>query len=393
MKGSQIRMSEQKGGASPPAANIRILEFSGLGPTPFGAMLLADLGADILRIERFGARRPLGGDPQYDFLYRNRPSVAIDLKSPDGLDLVRDLAMKADVVIEGYRPGVMERLGLGPETLCAANQRLIYARMSGWGQTGPLASRAGHDINYLALTGALYPIGPGNAPPTPPLNLVGNFGGGGTFLAMGVLAALIERQRSGKGQVLDVAMVDGISVLLTQMAGWMQMGLWNSGRSDNLLDGSAYFYRCYETADGRHMAVGALEREFHDAFVAGLGLDPLQFTDYLNPAVWPDRVCRIEPIFLLRSQREWAAIFDQLDACVSPVLTFREAADHPAHLARHVHAHSGPALQPAPAPRFARSPARLPDPVVSKPDNAETLTNWDVTADAIRLLQENKVLG
>ncbi|MBU0825928.1 MAG: CoA transferase [Alphaproteobacteria bacterium] len=385
-------MNERENGVQPPMANIRILEFSGLGPTPFGAMLLADLGADVLRIERFGAARPLGGDPQYDFLYRNRPSVAIDLKSPAGLALVRDLATRADVVIEGYRPGAMERLGLGPETLCETNERLIYARMSGWGQTGPLASRAGHDINYLALTGALYPMGPSNAPPTPPLNLVGNFGGGGTFLAMGVLAALLERQRSGRGQVLDVAMVDGISVLLTQMAGWMQMGLWNRGRGENLLDGSAYFYRCYATADGRHMAVGALEREFHDAFLAGLGLEPQQFDDYLNPAVWPDRIAQIEPLFRSRTQREWRAIFDELDACVSPVLTFHEAADHPANRARHVHAHSGPSLQPAPAPRFARSPSRTPGAVVSRADISESLMGWAVAADQIRLLHDNGVL-
>jgi alpha-methylacyl-CoA racemase len=385
-------MTTGESSAHAPAANIRILEFSGLGPTPFGAMLLADLGADIVRIERFGAARPLGGDAQYDFIYRNRPSVAIDLKSPKGLALVRELAKQADVVIEGYRPGAMERLGLGPDTLCASNERLIYARMSGWGQTGPLASRAGHDINYLALTGALYPMGPIDAPPMPPLNLVGNFGGGGTFLAMGVLAALLERQRSGKGQVLDVAMVDGISVLLTQMAGWMQMGLWNRGRGENLLDGSAYFYRCYETADGRHMAVGALEREFHDAFVAGLDLEPQKFDDYLNPAVWSERVAQIEPIFRSRPQRAWRAIFDELDACVTPVLTFHEAAEHPANRARHVHAHSGPSLQPAPAPRFARSPSRAPGAVVSRSDVFESLKGWAVAADDIRSLEQDGVL-
>lgn len=385
-------MNEQQNRALAPAANIRILEFSGLGPTPFGTMLLADLGADVLRIERFGAGRPLGGDPQYDFLYRNRPSIAIDLKSPAGRDLVRDLAAKADVVIEGYRPGAMERLGLGPETLCAANERLIYARMSGWGQTGPLASRAGHDINYLALTGALYPIGPSDAPPTPPLNLVGNFGGGGTFLAMGVLAALLERQRSGRGQVLDVAMVDGISVLLTQMVGWMQMGLWNRDRGGNLLDGSAYFYRCYETADGRHMAVGALEREFHDAFLAGLGLDARDFDDYLNPAVWAARAGRLEALFRLRTQRDWCEIFDDLDACVSPVLSFHEAAGHPAHRARHVHAHSGPSLQPSPAPRFARSPSRQPDALVSSQDPSSILSDWSVTVAEIDRLRSDGVL-
>jgi len=385
-------MNPQENGGQAPLANIRILEFSGLGPTPFGAMLLADLGADVLRIERYGAGRPLGGDPQYDFLYRNRPSVAIDLKSPDGLALVRDLATRADVVIEGYRPGTMERLGLGPETLCDANDRLIYARMSGWGQTGPLASRAGHDINYLALAGALHPIGPNGAPPVPPLNLVGNFGGGGTFLAIGVLTALVERQRSGRGQVLDVAMVDGISVLLTQMAGWMQMGLWNSGRGGNLLDGSAYFYRCYETADARYMAVGALEREFHDAFLAGLGLDPGDFDDYLNPAVWPERARAIEQFFRTRAQSDWCAIFDERDACVSPVLTFREAADHPANRARHVHAHSGPSLQPSPAPRFGRSQSPQPDPVVSKPDIHDSLQNWAVATDEIRRLERKGVV-
>ncbi|WP_422061878.1 CaiB/BaiF CoA transferase family protein [Sphingopyxis sp.] len=385
-------MNPQENGGQAPIAKIRILEFSGLGPTPFGAMLLADLGAEVLRIERYGAARPLGGDPQYDFLYRNRPSVAIDLKSPDGLALVRDLATRADVVIEGYRPGTMERLGLGPEALCDANERLIYARMSGWGQTGPLASRAGHDINYLALAGALHPIGPSGAPPVPPVNLVGNFGGGGTFLAMGVLAALVERQRSGRGQVLDVAMVDGISVLLTQMAGWMQMGLWNSGRGGNLLDGSAYFYRCYETADARYMAVGALEREFHDAFLVGLGLDPSDFDDYLNPAVWSARASEIEQLFRTRTQSDWCGIFDERDACVSPVLTFREAAEHPANRARHVHAHSGPSLQPSPAPRFGRSQNRQPDPVVSKPDIHDSLQNWSVAAEEIRRLEQKGVV-
>jgi len=304
-----------------------------------------------------------------------------------GLALVRDLATKADVIIEGYRPGAMERLGLGPDTLCEANERLIYARMSGWGQTGPLASRAGHDINYLALTGALHPIGPKDGPPTPPVNLVGNFGGGGTFLAMGVLAALLERERSGKGQILDVAMVDGVSVLLTQMAGWMQMGLWNKGRGDNLLDGSAYFYRAYETADGRHMAVGALEREFHDCFIGGLGLDAADFGDYLNPAVWPARARRIEALFRLRSQRDWCTIFDELDACVSPVLTFHEAADHPANRARHVHTHSGSSLQPAPAPRFSRSPCRQPDAVVAAPDISTSLMDWSLSADEIDRLR------
>ncbi|QIG54763.1 CoA transferase [Altererythrobacter sp. BO-6] len=371
-----------------PLAGIRILEFSGLGPTPFGTMLLADLGAQVLRIERHGAVNPLGGDPRYDFIYRGRPSVALDVRSPEGRGILLDLAKQADVLIEGFRPGVMERLGLGPDELTAANERLIYARMSGWGQEGPLAQKAGHDLNYLAMSGGLHPIGPFDGPPTPPLNLVGNLGGGGTFLAMGIMAAIIERSRSGKGQILDVAMLDGISVLLTQLSGWMQMGQWNRGRGGSLLDGSAYFYRCYETQDARYIAVGALEKQFHDAFITGLGLRPEDFPRHLDPAHWKSRSEVVSQVMASKSRDQWVAKFEEFDACVSPVLSLEEATSHPANIARGVHKISARSFQPRPAPRFSRSEITDPGETVGEESLEDALRNWSLEKSlAAKLVQ------
>lgn len=379
MRAGPDTTSQTASGETMPLAGVRVLEFSGLGPTPFGTMLLADLGAEALRIERAGAQNPLGGDARFDFVYRGRPSLSVDLKSVEGLAVVAELAKRADVLIEGYRPGAMERLGLGPETLCALNPRLIYARMSGWGQEGALSQKAGHDINYLALSGGLYPVGPFDGPPTPPLNLVGNFGGGGTFLALGVLAALQERSRSGKGQVLDVAMSDGIAVLLTQLSGWMQMGQWQPGRGGNLLDGSAYFYRCYTTADDRHIAVGALEKPFHDAFITGLGLAPEDFGDHLNPAHWDARVAAIAPLVARRSMQEWDRHFADSDACVTPVLTLEEAAQTGAEGARSSMVAQAGSFQPRPAPRFSRSPTRQPAESLTQADPDAVLKAWGVS--------------
>lgn len=374
---SQARTAEMQTGGMP-LQGVKILEFSGLGPTPFGTMLLCDLGADVLRIERAGAVNPLGGDARFDFIYRGRPSLALDLKSDTDLQKVRELSDRADVLIEGFRPGTMERVGLGPDSLTSSNERLIYARMSGWGQDGPLSRKAGHDINYLALSGGLYPIGPFDGPPVPPLNFVGNFGGGGTFLAMGVMAALQERARSGKGQVLDVAMIDGISVLMTQLAGWMQMGQWNSARGGNLLDGSSYFYRCYETADNRHIAVGALEKPFHDEFLAGLGEDPERYTNYLDPRHWSERADRIAAIVRTKTMREWEHVFEDRDACVTPVLTLEEAANGPMNAARGSLLVSDASIQSRPAPRFSRSQLREPAETVSTQASAETLASWSI---------------
>lgn len=363
-------------GGTMPLAGVKVLEFSGLGPTPFGAMLLSDLGADVLRIERAGAVNALGGDPRFDFIFRGRPSVAFDLKAAADLEKVRQLVARADVLIEGFRPGTMERLGLGPDEVLRSNERLIFARMSGWGQTGPLCQKAGHDINYLALSGGLFPIGPFGGPPVPPLNFVGNFGGGGTFLAMGVMAALYERMASGKGQVIDVAMIDGISVLMTQLAGWMRMGQWKSQRGGNLLDGSAYFYRCYQTVDDRHIAVGALEKPFHDEFLRGLGEDPDEFTDYLDPKHWAERSERLARIIETRSMRQWEAAFADRDACVTPVLSLVEAASSKANLARGSLISSGTSIQPRPAPRFGRSKSRMPTETVSAQKNLDPVTSW-----------------
>ncbi|WP_300973641.1 CaiB/BaiF CoA-transferase family protein [Sphingomonas sp. LHG3406-1] len=340
-----------------PLAGLRVLEFAGLGPTPFAGMMLADQGADVLRIERRDATGHLAGDPRLDTLNRGRGSICLDLKTEEGRDFAAMLSERCDILLEGYRPGVMERLGLGPDRLCAANERLIYARMTGWGQQGPIAGQAGHDINYMALTGALHAMGPAGAPPVPPLNLVADFGGGGMLVVNGILAALVERSRSGRGQVVDAAMVDGVALLMAQIASWQAMGFWRDERGTNVLDGSAYFYRCYETADGGHVAVGALEKPFHDILIEGLGLDPAEFTDHLSPGRWVERSERLERIFRTRSRDEWVAHFDGKDACLSPVLTIAEAPLHPANRERQLMAGLGAGWSPAAAPRLSRTPA------------------------------------
>lgn len=368
--------ADREKSGSMPLSGLRVLEFSGLGPTPFGAMLLSDLGADVIRITRAGAVNPLGGDPQFDFLFRGRPALPLDLKSAADRERVEKLVARADVLIEGFRPGTMERLGLGPDAMIEANPKLIYARMTGWGQDGPLADKAGHDINYLAMSGALHPIGPVDGPPVPPVNFVGNFGGGGTFLAIGVLAALRERERSGRGQVVDAAMIDGISVLMTQLAGWQQMGQWNPGRGGNLLDGSAYFYRCYTTADDRHIAVGALEKPFHDAFVSGLGLNPDEYADHLDPRHWQDRREAIARIVRTRTMADWNDEFVGRDACVTPVLSLEEAARNQDTGARASFVSSDISYQPIPAPRFGRSSTRPVSDRVESGDWKTALESW-----------------
>jgi alpha-methylacyl-CoA racemase len=376
-----------------PLAGIRVLEFAGLGPTPFSAMILADFGAEVLRVERIGQTSAAGGDERYNFLNRSRRTIGLDLKSPQGLTLARDLAARADVLIEGFRPGAMERLGLGPDDLTARNARLIYARMTGWGQTGPLAHAAGHDINYLALTGGLELIGPPDRPPPPPLNFAANFGGGGMALVAGILAALVERGSSGRGQVIDAAMIDGASLLMTQVFAWSRMGIWREGRGGNLLDGSAYFYRCYETRDGRYMAVGALEPQFHALFVGALGLDPAEFSDHLSPSHWESRATQIAAIFRTRTQAEWTALFEGVDACVTPVLTPEEALHHPANLARSVHVGPRDARQPAPAPRLSRTPGVMSSmPSLPGEHGAEALERWGFAGAEISELKSVGVL-
>lgn len=344
---------------SGPLSKIRIVEFAGIGPTPFAAMMLADMGADIIRIDRPGGPAVSVGVPTLDVLNRSRRSIALDLKDPASVDIAMRLCAAADVVLEGFRPGVMERLGFGPEVLLAANPALVYARMTGWGQTGALSQKAGHDINYMAQSGALSLIGDAASPPIPPLNFVADFGGGATFVVVGILAALVESQSSGQGQMVDAAMVDGSALLTAQVHGWRSMGFWDDTRSANLLDGAAYFYRCYETADNGYLAVGAIEPQFHAAFIAGLGLLLDDFDHQFDRSLWPARSRQIATVIQTRSRDDWMEIFDPLDACVTAVLTLDEAAEHPANRERDLLAIRDGSLQPMPAPRFNRTPSAV----------------------------------
>ncbi len=379
-----------------PLHGLRVLEIASAAPAPFACMMLADMGADVLRIDRpvGGAPSEVAPDPELDPLGRGRESICLDLKSLTGIEVVLDLAERADILVEGFRPGVMERLGLGPDVLLARNPALIIGRMTGWGQDGPLAPRAGHDINYIGIAGALHPIGPAGEPPVVPLNLIGDFGGGGMLLTVGLLAALVERTSSGVGQVVDAAMVDGASLLLVSIRGMRDAGTWVDGREANLLDGGAPFYATYETADGGYMSVGALEPQFYRRLVQGLGIDPADLPPRMARGRWPELRIAFAAAFKARTRAEWSAIFSELDACVFPVL---EMAEVPAH--EHVAARSGfvplgDTVQPAPAPRFSRtaSAVRSPAPRVGEYDS-EVLTRWQLDDDARDRLQAAVQLG
>ena len=338
---------------TPPLAGLRVVELAGLGPAPFAAMMLADLGAEVIRVDRPGTTAVPSLQGGYDVLARGRRSVIVDLKDARGAQVVGDLAARSDVLLEGFRPGVAERLGIGPEVCLARNPRLVYGRMTGWGQDGPLAGTAGHDITYIAVTGALSAIGRAGGPPQPPVNLLGDFGGGGMFLVVGVLAALWERERSGRGQVVDAAIVDGTATLTAMLHGLRAAGLWRTERGTNLLDTGAPFYDVYETADGGWMAVGALEPQFFAELCRVLELPdaPAQF----DQARWPDLRAQIAGRFAQRSRAEWTRRFAGTDACVAPVLSFEEAPHHPQLQARESYVERDGVTQPAPAPRFSRS--------------------------------------
>ncbi|GAA1878634.1 alpha-methylacyl-CoA racemase [Pseudonocardia ailaonensis] len=353
------------GERSGPLAGVRVVELAGIGPGPHAAMILADLGAEVVRIDRPGGLQL--GDPDVDPTLRGRRRIAADLKSAEGRETVLRLAEKADVLLEGYRPGVTERLGVGPDECLARNPRLIYGRMTGWGQQGPMASQVGHDINYISLTGALHAIGRGGGErPVPPLNLVGDFGGGSMLLVIGVLAALFESRGSGEGQVVDAAMVDGTSILVQMIWSMLGQKLWRDEPATNLLDGHAPFYDTYTCADGRFVAVGAIERQFYAALLKGLEIDPADLPPQMDQAAWPQTKARFIEIFASRTRDEWVAVFDGTDACVTPVLTFAEAAEHP-HLAeRQTIVERDGLTQAAPAPRFSRTGTQLlgaPSPV------------------------------
>ena len=363
---------------SGPLEGLRVVELAGLGPAPYACMLLGDLGADVLRLERLGARR----DPR-DLLSRSRPAVGIDLKRAEAVALVLDLVERADALVEGYRPGVAERLGVGPDDCWARNPRLVYGRMTGWGQDGPLAGRAGHDIDYIALSGALWPIGRAGERPVPPINLVGDFGGGGMLLAFGVLAGVYEAQRSGTGQAVDAAMVDGSASLTTMLHSLHRSGGWAEERGVNLLDTGAPFYEVYETADGGYMAVGAIEPQFYAALVEGLGLAAESLPPQMDRSTWGATKERFAAIFATKTRADWTAIFESTDACVAPVLAPWEAHDHPHNKARRTFVEVSGVLQPGSAPRFSRTPGAV------YPGGAAldgTLGRWGVPAPEVQSL-------
>ncbi|MHA7648331.1 CaiB/BaiF CoA transferase family protein [Mycobacterium sp. ML4] len=354
-----------------PLSGLRVVELAGIGPGPHAAMILGDLGADVVRVDRPGPRGPVT-----DAMSRNRRIVTADLKSAEGRDLVLKLIAKADVLIEGYRPGVTERLGLGPEDCAKVNERLVYGRMTGWGQTGPRSQQAGHDINYISLNGILHSIGRAGERPVPPLNLVGDFGGGSMFLLLGILSALWERQTSGKGQVVDAAMVDGSSVLVQMMWQMRASGMWTDARGTNMLDGGAPYYDTYECADGRYVAVGAIEPQFYAAMIQGLGLDAATLPPQNDVQRWPELRARLVEAFGSRDRDHWAKVFADSDACVTPVLAFGEAHTEPHITERNTFYEVNGNLQPMPAPRFSRTPADTPQPAEAVGDIEAVLADW-----------------
>ena len=352
---------------SGPLAGLRVVEFAGIGPGPFCAMLLADLGADVVRVERRDGERPGPLPREFDIVNRGRRSIALDLKVPGGLAVASRLIDGADALVEGYRPGVMERLGLGPGPCLERNPRLVYGRMTGFGQEGPLASAAGHDINYIALTGALQAIGPADGRPVPPLNLVGDYGGGGLMLAFGIAAALVERGHSGLGQVVDAAMIDGAATLMTAFFGAFAAGRWHDSRGANLLDGGAPFYDTYETSDGKYVAVGALEPKFFDKLASKIGLAPELGDRRDDPAAWPALRAEMRRLFLSKTRAEWAALLEGTDACATGIYGLADAIAHPHNLARGTFAAIAGIEQPAPAPRFGRTPGAIAAPPPAAP--------------------------
>ena len=376
-----------------PLSGLKILEIAGIGPGPFAAMMLSDMGADVLRIDRAGSVGRASG-PSRDIMNRGRRSVAVDLKHPEGVETVLRLVEGADALLEGFRPGVMERLGLGPEVCLARNPRLVFGRMTGFGQEGPLANAAGHDINYIALAGTLEAIGRKGERPLAPLNLVGDFGGGGMLLAFGVLCALQERVQSGKGQVVDAAMVDGAAVLMTMMHGMQAVGFWNDERGTNLLDSGAHFYDVYETADGKYVSVGSIEPQFYAQLVELSGLDSEELPAQMDRSQWPAVKLRIMEIFKSKTRDEWCEIMEGTDVCFAPVLSMQEAPLHPHNKHRETFVENAGILQPAPAPRFSRTSAQILRPPANPGEHTdEALAEWGFSEEELGALREAKAIA
>ena len=371
-----------------PLSGLRVLEFEAIGPGPFCGMMLADMGADVLLVDRASdAQLGLGRDRKFDVMLRGRRSVTLDLKTEQGVAAALLLADKADAVIEGFRPGVRERLGLGPDVMLARNPKLVYGRMTGWGQQGPMAQRAGHDINYIALTGVLHAIGRTDQAPVPPLNLVGDFGGGGMMLAFGIACGIIEARGSGRGQVVDAAMVDGASTLGAMFAGMLASGRWTEARGDNILDTGAPWYDCYETQDAKFVSIGAIEPKFYAELVTRLGLGNETLPAQYDRAGWPELRRRFEEAFRGKTRDAWSEVFEDSDACFAPVLTFSEAREHPHNLLRQGSVTIAGVPQPAPAPRFGRTPGAVRNPAPEPgADGAQALADWGFSPSDMEVL-------
>jgi alpha-methylacyl-CoA racemase len=373
-----------------PLTGYRIIEIAGIGPGPFAAMMLADMGAEVIRVERAqSVRGPAPDTPHYDVMLRGRRNIAVDLKHPDGVATLLDLVERADALIEGFRPGVMERLGVGPEVCLARNPKLVFGRMTGWGQEGMYAQAAGHDINYIALAGALAHFGRRDDAPVPPLNMVGDFGGGGMFLAYGVVCALLEAQRSGTGQVVDTAMVDGAAVLMSMFWAFKSIGMFDeNARGTNLLDTGAHFYDVFRCADGQYVSIGSIEPQFYAELMrlTGLDADP-EFAKQMDKAQWPHLKQRLGDVFATKTRAEWCAIMEATDVCFAPVLTMSEAAEHPHNVERGTFIEVGGMRQPAPAPRFSRTvPAVERPPAHAGQHTREVLADWGIAADRVDAL-------
>ncbi len=374
-----------------PLEGVKIVEIAGIGPGPFAAMMLADMGAEILRVDRAAAVDRRDGAPG-DLLNRGRRSIGADLKHPEGIATVLRLVEQADALIEGFRPGVMERLGLGPDVCLERNPRLVYGRMTGWGQEGPLAQAAGHDINYIALAGALHPMGRKGERPYPPLNLVGDFGGGGLMLAFGIACALVERQRSGRGQVVDAAMVDGAATLMTMMHGFRQTGFWTDERGTNLLDTGAHFYEVYETSDGEHVAIGSIEPQFYAELLEKTGLagEAGELPRQMDRSQWAPMKKRMAEIFQRKTRAEWCEIMEGTDICFAPVLSMGEATEHPHNVARGTFVEVAGVKQPGPSPRFSRTVPEIQSPPAHPGQHTdEALAAWGFSPEEIQKLHDS----
>jgi alpha-methylacyl-CoA racemase len=370
-----------------PLEGYRIVEIAGIGPGPFACMMLADMGADVIRLERPTGARGVDAVPA-NVLNRGRPSVGIDLKHPDAVELVLRLVERADALVEGFRPGVAERLGIGPDACLTRNPRLVYGRMTGWGQDGPYAGMAGHDINYIALAGALAHFGRAGEKPVPPINMVADFGGGGMLMAFGIVCGLLEAKTSGQGQVVDAAMVDGSAVLMAMIHGMRALGLWDLERGRNIIDGGAHFYDAYETADGQYISIGSIEPQFYAELLRVTGLDGEELPHQMDRAHWPALKARLEAIFKQKTRAEWCEVMEGTDVCFAPVLTLDEAPRHPHNDARKTFTEVAGVTQPAPAPRFSRTPGAISrPPSAPAADTDEALAAWGLSDTEIAKLR------